>query len=66
MIWFDSHAHLQDEVFDRTGRTSWNGLRPAHVGRILLPASDLADSQPGDRAGPAGCAALLLGRLPSA
>lgn len=45
MMWFDSHAHLQDEVFDDDRTTVLQRAREARVTRILLPASDLKDAR---------------------
>lgn len=45
MMWFDSHAHLQDEVFDDDRTAVLQRAREAGVTRILLPASDLEDAR---------------------
>lgn len=45
MNWFDSHAHLQDEVFDIDRQEVLARAAAGQVNRILLPASDLADSR---------------------
>ncbi len=45
MKWFDSHAHLQDEVFDDDRSTVLQRAREVGVTRILLPASDLEDAR---------------------
>jgi TatD DNase family protein len=47
MTWFDSHAHLQDEDFDSDFRAVLERALENQVERILLPASDLADSKKG-------------------
>ena len=44
MIWFDSHAHLQDADFDSDYSDVLRRAREAGVDMILLPGSDLADS----------------------
>lgn len=44
MIWFDSHAHLQDEVFDDDRSAVLQRARDAGVMRVLLPSSDLEDA----------------------
>jgi TatD DNase family protein len=45
MIWFDSHAHLQDDDFANDWRQTLDRAAVAGVSRILLPASDVADAQ---------------------
>lgn len=45
MIWFDSHAHLQDEAFGNDWHAVLERAAAAGIGRILLPASDIADSR---------------------
>jgi TatD DNase family protein len=47
MTWFDSHAHLQDDDFDSDWRAVLGRALENQVDRILLPASDLADSKKG-------------------
>ena len=45
LVWFDSHAHLQDDDFAGDWRDVLDRATAAGIGRILLPASDLADSK---------------------
>jgi len=45
MIWFDSHAHLQDDDFADDWRQTFDRAVAAGIGRILLPASDLTDAE---------------------
>lgn len=44
-IWFDSHAHLQDSDFDEDRSAMLERCRAAGISRVLLPTTDLADSQ---------------------
>ncbi|MGI6602185.1 MAG: TatD family hydrolase [Saccharofermentanales bacterium] len=45
MKWFDTHSHLQDTVFDQDRTEVMAKAKEAGVNMILLPGSDLADSQ---------------------
>jgi TatD DNase family protein len=47
MVWFDSHAHLQDPEFDPDWRAVLERAIGNQVERILLPASTLDDSETG-------------------
>ena len=43
--WFDSHAHLHDDDFAGDWRETIDRAAACGVGRILLPSSDLEDSE---------------------
>lgn len=43
--WFDSHAHLHDDAFTSDWRETLERAAAAGISRILLPASDLDDSE---------------------
>jgi TatD DNase family protein len=45
MIFFDSHAHLQDEAFAADWRQALDRAAAAGVGRVLLPSTNLEDSR---------------------
>jgi TatD DNase family protein len=45
MIFFDSHAHLQDEAFAADWRQTLDRAATAGVGLVLLPSTNLEDSR---------------------
>lgn len=55
MIWFDTHAHLQDEDFAQDLSEVLLRAEEAEIGRILLPGANLAESAK---------AVVLAGRYP--
>ncbi len=44
-MWFDSHAHLQDQAFNEDRQEVLKRAAAAGVNHILLATSDLADSK---------------------
>lgn len=45
MLWFDSHAHLQDEAFAADWQEALTRAEAVSVSRVLLPTSSIADSE---------------------
>ena len=45
MLWFDSHAHLQDEVYDKDLQSVLDRAEQVGVRQILLPSSSLDDAK---------------------